>query len=276
MQKVIDIISIMPDYFNSFLSTGLISRAIKDNIIKINIINPRDFSTDKHRRVDDKVYGGRAGQLLMPEPIIKAWEYSNSSYKSNNINNKCETAKNIINNKITGDISNINNGNIYKTNKNNAESTSSSIIMSASGKLLNSSLAKDLAKNDHLIIICGRYEGIDARVAELTHSIEVSIGDYILSGGEIASIVLIETICRYYPNFLGNTESLTEESYSDDLCDDRGKCLLEYSQYTKPQNFRGLEVPEILLNGNHKLIKEWRLENSISKTIRNRPEFLSN
>ncbi|MHB1646831.1 MAG: tRNA (guanosine(37)-N1)-methyltransferase TrmD [Candidatus Acididesulfobacter diazotrophicus] len=276
MQKVIDIISIMPDYFNSFLSTGLISRAIKDNIIEINIINPRDFSTDKHRRVDDKVYGGGAGQLLMPEPIIKAWEYSNSSYKSNNINNKSEAVKNIINNKITGDINNVNNGNIYKTNKNNAESTSSSIIMSASGKLLNSSLAKDLAKNDHLIIICGRYEGIDARVAELTHSIEVSIGDYILSGGEIASIVLIETICRYYPNFLGNTESLTEESYSDDLCDDKGKCLLEYSQYTKPQNFRGLEVPEILLNGNHKLIKEWRLENSISKTIRNRPEFLSN
>ncbi|MHB1679452.1 MAG: tRNA (guanosine(37)-N1)-methyltransferase TrmD [bacterium] len=276
MKKIIDIISIMPDYFNSFLSTGLISRAIKDNIIEINIINPRDFSMDKHRRVDDKVYGGGAGQLLMPEPILKAWEYSNSLYQKNKINNENEAAKNIINNKITGDINNVNNGNIDKTNKNNAKSTSSSIIMSASGKLLNSSLAKDLAKNDHLIIICGRYEGIDARVAELTNSVEVSIGDYILSGGEIASIVLIETICRYYPNFLGNTESLTEESYSDDLCDDRGKCLLEYSQYTKPKNFRGLEVPEVLLNGNHKLINEWRLKNAIAKTIQNRPELISN
>ena len=276
MRKVIDIISIMPDYFNSFLSTGLISRAIKDNIIEINIINPRDFSTDKHRRVDDKVYGGGAGQLLMPEPIIKAWEYSNSLYQKNKINNKNEAAKNIINNTITEDVNNVNNSDINKTNKNNTKSASLSIIMSASGKLLNSSLVKDLAKNDHLIIICGRYEGIDARVAELTNSAEVSIGDYILSGGEIASIVLIETICRYYPNFLGNTESLTEESYSDDLCDNKGKQLLEYSQYTKPQNFRCLEVPEVLLNGNHKLINEWRLKNAIAKTIKNRPELLSN
>ena len=276
MRKVIDIISIMPDYFNSFLSTGLISRAIKDNIIEINIINPRDFSTDKHRRVDDKVYGGGSGQLLMPEPIIKAWEYSNSLYQKNKINNKNEAAKNIINNTITEDVNNVNNGDINKTNKNNTKSASLSIIMSASGKLLNSSLVKDLAKNDHLIIICGRYEGIDARVAELTNSAEVSIGDYILSGGEIASIVLIETICRYYPNFLGNTESLTEESYSDDLCDNKGKQLLEYSQYTKPQNFRCLEVPEVLLNGNHKLINEWRLKNAIAKTIKNRPELLSN
>jgi tRNA (guanine37-N1)-methyltransferase len=250
MKKVIDIISIMPDYFSSFVSTGLISRAIKENIIEMNIINPRDFTQDKHRRVDAKIYGGGAGQLLMPEPIVKASEHANNFYRKNN------TDDNIINDKPSH--------------------LSSSVIMSASGRLLNSSLAKQLAANNHLVIICGRYEGIDARVAELTDSMEVSIGDYILSGGEIASIVLIETVCRYYPGFMGNTESLTEESYSSELCSNNGKQLLEYPQYTKPRNFMSLEVPEVLLNGNHKLIDKWRLKNAIAKTMKNRPEFLSN
>lgn len=258
MKKVIDIISIMPDYFSSFISTGLISRAIKENIIEINIINPRDFTQDKHRRVDDKVYGGGAGQLLMPEPVVKAWEHANNVYqkKINAGGYNTDSVENVFAEKPL--------------------LRSSSVIMSASGRLLNSTLAKQFAVNDHLVIICGRYEGIDARVAELTESTEVSIGDYILSGGEIASIVLIETVCRYYSGFMGNTESLTEESYSADLYDKKGKQLLEYPQFTKPRNFRNLEVPEVLLSGNHKQINEWRLKNAIAKTVKNRPEFLSN
>ena len=256
MKKVIDIISIMPDYFSSFISTGLISRAIKENIIEINIINPRDFTLDKHRRVDDKVYGGGAGQLLMPEPVVKAWEHANSVYKNNVTANAHNTAIE------------------EAADAEKPPLQSSSVIMSASGRLLNSPLAKQLAANEHLVIICGRYEGIDARVADITGSMEVSIGDYILSGGEIASIVLIETVCRYYSGFMGNTESLTEESYSADLCGIKGKQLLEYPQFTKPRNFRNLEVPEVLLSGNHKHINEWRLKNAIAKTVKNRPEFL--
>ncbi len=259
MKKVIDIISIMPDYFGSFISTGLISRAIKENIIEINIINPRDFTQDKHRRVDDKVYGGGAGQLLMPEPLVKAWEHANGVYKNNVAADDYNTAVK----KVAGAEKAL-----------LSSSSASSVIMSASGILLNAALAKQLAANDHLVIICGRYEGIDARVVDITGSMEVSIGDYILSGGEIASIVLIETVCRYYPGFMGNTDSLTEESYSADLCDKKGKQLLEYPQFTKPRNFRNLEVPEVLLNGNHRQINEWRLKNAIAKTVKNRPEFL--
>jgi tRNA (guanine37-N1)-methyltransferase len=303
MKKVIDIISIMPEFFDSFLSTGLINRAIKENIIEINIINPRTFSNDKHKRVDSGVYGGGAGQLLMAEPILKAWEHANFNYNSKHCQNKTcnenETYKTLSNDAAA------NNTNINNTNNNDAPlsaqigtggqlSSSSnrgqreqienirpaeqSVIMSASGKLLNASLAKSLADNDHLIIICGRYEGIDARVNELTNSIEISIGDYILSGGEIASIVFIEAVSRFYKHFLGNEDSLKEESFSGDCYNNYNnideKLLLEYPQYTKPRELYGLKVPEVLLNGNHELIRQWRLKNAISKTILNRPELV--
>ncbi|MHB8904337.1 MAG: RNA methyltransferase, partial [Patescibacteria group bacterium] len=141
-KKVIDVISIMPEYFESFLKVGLIERALKTGLIEINIINPRDFSEDKHKRVDDKIYGGGAGQLLMAEPILKAYEYSLTNYK-------------------------------YKNKKH------ITVIMSASGKLLDSSIAEDMSDYSHIIIICGRYEGIDARVTDITGGVEVSIGNYI-------------------------------------------------------------------------------------------------
>jgi len=226
-KKVIDIISIMPEYFESFLKTGLIGRALKSGLMEINIINPRDFSNDKHKRVDDKIYGGGAGQLLMAEPILKAYEHALENYASKN-------KKHIT------------------------------VIMSASGKLLNSDTAENLSGYSHIIIICGRYEGIDARVTDITEGIEISIGNYILSGGEIASVVLIETVARYFKGFLGNPDSLREESLSGDL----GK-ILEYPQYTKPKVLYGKKVPDILLGGNHKLINEWRSKKAIEKTAEN-------
>jgi len=226
-KKVIDIISIMPEYFESFLKTGLIGRALKSGLMEINIINPRDFSNDKHKRVDDKIYGGGAGQLLMAEPILKAYEHALENYASKN-------KKHIT------------------------------VIMSASGKLLNSDTAENLSGYSHIIIICGRYEGIDARVTDITEGIEISIGNYILSGGEIAAVVLIETVARYFKGFLGNPDSLREESLSGDL----GK-ILEYPQYTKPKVLYGKKVPDILLGGNHKLINEWRSEKAIEKTAEN-------
>ncbi|MCL4427413.1 MAG: tRNA (guanosine(37)-N1)-methyltransferase TrmD [Deltaproteobacteria bacterium] len=227
-KKVIDVISIMPEYFESFLKVGLIERALKTGLIEINIINPRDFSEDKHKRVDDKIYGGGAGQLLMAEPILKAYEYSLTNYK-------------------------------YKNKKH------ITVIMSASGKLLDSSIAEDMSDYSHIIIICGRYEGIDARVTDITGGVEVSIGNYILSGGEIAAIVFIEAVGRYFKGFLGNPDSLKEESLSGNF----GK-ILEYPQYTKPKILKGKPVPNVLLGGNHKLINEWRTEKALKKTAENR------
>ncbi len=232
-KKVIDVISIMPEYFESFLKTGLIGRALKTGLIEINIINPRDFSKDKHKRVDDKIYGGGAGQLLMAEPILKAYEYSLTNYA-------------------------------YKNKKH------ITAIMSASGKLLDSSIAEDMSGYNHIIIICGRYEGIDARVPDITGGIEISIGNYILSGGEIAAVVFIETVGRYFKGFLGNPNSLKEESLSGDF----GK-ILEYPQYTKPKVLKGKPVPDILLGGNHKLINEWRTEKALKKTAENRGGLLN-
>ena len=227
-KKIIDVISIMPEYFESFLKTGLIGRALKTGLVEINIINPRDFSNDKHKRVDDKIYGGGAGQLLMAEPILKAYEHSLTNYT-------------------------------YKNKK------YITVIMSASGKLLDSNIAEDMSGYNHIVIICGRYEGIDARVTDITGGIEVSIGNYILSGGEIAAVVFMETVSRYFKGFLGNPDSLKEESLSGDF----GK-ILEYPQYTKPKVLKGKPVPDVLLGGNHKLINEWRTEKALKKTAENR------
>ncbi len=231
--KVIDIISIMPEYFDSFIKVGLIGRAVKNGLIRINIINPRNFSEDKHGKVDGKIYGGGAGQLLMAEPIIRAYEYSINEHKPN------------------GD----------KT---------VTVIMSASGKLLNSKIARDFSDYDHIIIICGRYEGIDARVPEIIGGMEISIGNYILSGGEIASIILVETVSRYFEGFLGNSESLKEESLSGDI-----EKMLEYPQYTKPTVVKDYAVPDVLLSGNHKLIYGWRMDKALKKTAENRLDLLN-
>lgn len=226
-KKVIDVISIMPEYFDSFIKVGLIGKALKSGLMEINIINPRDFTEDKHSRVDDKIYGGGAGQLLMAEPIIRAFEFAKDNYKLKN-------------------------------------SETITAIMSASGKPLNSGIALDMSNYGHIIIICGRYEGIDARVQSITGGVEISIGSYILSGGEIASIVFIETISRYFKGFLGNSGSLKEESLSGDF-----EGILEYPQYTKPYAVKNLSVPDVLLSGNHKLIKSWRMEKAIEKTKKN-------
>ncbi len=232
-KKVIDIISIMPEYFESPLKAGLFAKAVKSGIIDIGIINPRDFSDNKHRKVDEKIYGGGAGRLLMAYPILKARDFVIKRYEE-------KYGKHLDNNPLT-------------------------VIMSPGGKLLNSGLALELSRYSHIIIICGRYEGIDARVSELASALEVSIGDYILSGGEIASLVFIETISRFFENFMGNPLSLEEESFKDGV--------LEHHQYTVPRVVEGIPVPDELLSGNHKLINEWKKESSNKKTKENRPDL---
>lgn len=217
----IDILTLFPEMFEGFLNTSIIKRAIEKEKIEINLINFRDYSTDKHKKVDDYQFGGGGGMVLMAEPIYLAIE-------------------------------------AIKTEK------SKVILMSPQGKTLNQKVATELKEEEHLIIICGHYEGFDERILEIV-DLEISIGDYILTGGELASMVLADSIIRLVPGVISEV-SIESESFDDDL--------LDYPVYTKPKNFRGMEVPEVLLSGHHENIKKWRHEKRIEKTKKNRPDLL--
>lgn len=216
-----DVLTIFPEMFN-VLSTSVIGKAIEKDLIEVNTINIRDFSKNKHKKVDDTPYGGGAGMVMKPEVIYNAY-----------LSVKSEKAK--------------------------------VIYMTPQGKNLNQEKVTELAKEQHLIIICGHYEGIDQRVIDTIVDEEISIGDYVLTGGEIPAMVLIDATARYVDGVL-NSESVIEESYSNNL--------LEYPQYTRPQKFLGLDVPEILLSGNHQNIEKWRKDKSLEITKLKRPELL--
>ena len=218
------IITIFPDYFECFKNYGVVNKAIKSGLVEINTINLRDFTTDKHKTVDDVVYGGGPGMLLKPEPIFKAFDY----------------IKNISKNPYT-------------------------IITEPWGKTFNQEMARKLAEKKEIVIICGRYEGVDERVKTLVDE-EISIGDYILSGGEPAALVIMDSVIRLLPGVLSDDESKEVDSFSDGL--------LGYPNYTRPAEFRGMKVPEVLLSGNHKLIEKWRRFQKIKRTYKNRPDLL--
>jgi tRNA (guanine37-N1)-methyltransferase len=213
-----DIITIFPDIFKSYFGESIISRAQKADLVKINAHNLRDYTTDKHKKVDDTPYGGGAGMVLQIEPIYRCVE----------------------------DI------------KSNSQGLKTRIILfSAKGKKYTQADAKRLSEYDNLILICGRYEGVDERVAEHIADEEISIGDYVLTGGEIPAMVVVDSVSRLIPGVLGNDESSVQESHSQEG-------YLEHPQYTKPEEFMGHKVPEILLSGNHGEIKKWREEHSKS------------
>ncbi|MDZ8184653.1 MAG: tRNA (guanosine(37)-N1)-methyltransferase TrmD [Nostoc sp. ChiSLP02] len=219
-----DIVTLFPDCFDSVLSSGLLGKALAKQIAQVHLINPRDFTTDKHRKVDDEPYGGGVGMLMKPEPIFNAVE-------SLPILPRREV-----------------------------------ILMSPQGQTINQPLLRELATNyDQLVVICGHYEGVDERVLHLVTR-EVSLGDFILTGGEIPAMALINGVVRLLPGTVGKTESLTAESFEEGL--------LDYPQYTRPANFRGLKVPEVLLSGNHAAIARWRYEQQIQKTRDRRPDLL--
>ncbi len=217
----IDILTIFPEIFENFLKTSIIKRAIEKQLVEINTINFRDYSKDKHKKVDDYAFGGGCGMVLTPQPIFD-----------------CIDEIRTKNSKI--------------------------ILLTPQGKTYNQEMAYDLSKEKHLIIICGHYEGFDERIRTLA-DIELSIGDYILTGGEIASQVVVDSVVRLIDGVI-EKESHEKESFNDNL--------LDYPVYTKPVDFRGMKVPEVLLSGDHKKIKEWRLEEAISKTKKNRPDLL--
>lgn len=219
-----DIVTIFPEYFDSPLKTSIIGKAVSNKLIEVNFVNPRDFTEDKHRSVDDAPYGGGAGMLMKAEPIFKAVD------------------------SVKQPISKV-------------------IVLSAAGKLFRQEDAINLSKEKNLILICGHYEGIDERVVSGLADFEFSVGDYVLQNGNVASLIIIESISRLIPGVLGFEGSCKEESFENGI--------LEYPQWTRPEVFRGMKVPEILLSGDHAKIAKWREEQALLKTAKNRPELLT-
>ena len=212
-----DIITLFPNFFASPLNCGLLGKAIAKKIATVNLLNPRDFTTDKHRKVDDITYGGGVGMLLKPDPIFAAVE-------SLPVLPQRET-----------------------------------ILVTPQGEPLNQPLLKNLATNyQQLIIICGHYEGVDERIRQHLVTKEISLGDFVLTCGEIPALTLINGVTRLLPGTVGKVESLKQESFETEL--------LDYPQYTRPADFRGWQVPEVLRSGNHKLIDEWRKQQQIERT----------
>jgi tRNA (guanine37-N1)-methyltransferase len=225
----ITILTIFPDMFVSPFSESIINRAKEKKIITINVVDFRDFTRDKHKSVDDYSYGGGPGMVLKPEPIIAAME------------------------------------NIHKNDK---EFAGKVIITSAQGKIFNQKMAKKLLSFKHIIFVCGRYEGIDERVSHLLDAEEISIGDYVMTGGEIPVMVMVDVIIRMLPGVLGKEESMINDSFYHGL--------LDYPHFTRPEKYRGHIVPKVLLSGNHKKIEKWRIRQSLLRTMVRRPDLLIN
>jgi len=225
----IDVITIFPEIFDGITAFGVVKEAFKKNLCKLNIYNLRDFSDYKHGRVDDRPYGGGTGMVLMPEPLDKAVNFIR---KKNEVGNK-EKQK--------------------------------TLLLTPRGNKLNQAGLKCLAGLENIILICGRYEGVDQRVIESLVDLELSIGDYVLTGGEVPAMVIIDGVIRLLPGVVGKEESLKTESFENNL--------LDYPQYTRPEIFKGMSVPGVLVSGNHKKIKKWRKEKSLEITRTKRPDL---
>ncbi|WP_457635543.1 tRNA (guanosine(37)-N1)-methyltransferase TrmD [Persephonella sp.] len=221
--KKFHILTIFPEFFEGFVNTGIVSKAVKKGLVYLNTVNLRDYTADKHRTVDDVVYGGGPGMLLKPEPIFRAYE---------------EISK---------------------------EKRPYVLITEPWGRRFDQKFAQELSEKDEIMIICGRYEGVDERVKAIVDQ-EVSIGDFVLSGGEPAALVIMDAVIRLIPGVVGDEDSLRVDSFSDGL--------VGYPNYTRPPVFKGMEVPQILRSGNHKLIELWRRWKQIENTYKKRPDLL--
>ena len=228
----IDVLTIFPEFFNEVFDFGIVRRAKLAGIVEINAVDIREFATDKHKMTDDRPFGGGDGMVMKPEPIFAAIE------------------------------------NLVGTSERDAYTQGTRVVLlSPQGKPFKQSNARSLAdETEHLVIICGRYEGVDERVNEALVTDEISIGDYVLSGGEPAAVVVVDSIVRLLPNALGSETSADNDSFSDGL--------LDCPHYTRPAEFRGMTVPEVLLNGNHAEIEKWRRERALEKTRSIRKDLL--
>ncbi len=223
-----DIITIFPELFNGVLDYGILRRARQSGLVDIRIVNLRDFAKDKHRSVDDRPYGGGEGMVLMPGPLFEAVEFCRGDAKSP----ECRV-----------------------------------VLLTPQGRTWNQEIAAGFVTVSNVILICGRYEGVDQRVIDCLVDLEVSVGDFILTGGEIPAMVVLDSVVRLLPGALGRSESSVNESFSSGM--------LDYPQYTRPSEFRGIAVPEVLLSGNHTEIQRWRHERALEKTLKNRPELVA-
>ena len=220
------VMTLFPEMIEYIMAQSIIGRALTDELIKLKIINIRDYAKNRYRQVDDYPYGGGAGMLMQADPIYSAYK---------------DICKGLGKNPRL----------IYTTPQ---------------GRIFNQDLAKELAKEEELIFLCGHYEGVDERVLELTEAESISIGDYVLTGGELPSVVMMDAISRMIKGVLSNEDSAEFESFEDNL--------LEYPQYTRPSIYEGMEVPEILLSGHHKNIEEWKRKEALRRTFERRPDLL--
>lgn len=218
-----DVLTLFPELINSHLDFSIMKRATDEGVFEVNAVNPRDFTLDKHKKVDDTPYGGGAGMVLMPQPYIDAY-------------NSVEKLENSI-----------------------------TLMMTPQGDPFTDQISNELAYYNQIIILCGHYEGFDERIRTIIKPREISIGDFVLTGGELPALCVIDSVSRKIEGTLGKIESAHDDSFSDGL--------LEYPQYTKPREYMGLKVPDVLLNGNHKLINEFRMEQKIQRTKTKRPDL---
>jgi tRNA (guanine37-N1)-methyltransferase len=223
----IDVLSIFPEMFEGVFGHSILKKAAEKVAVQYNVVNFRDFADNKHQTVDDYPYGGGAGMVLKPQPIFDA------------VSDLKERAK---------------------------SSAPRVILMCPQGERYTQKKAEELAKEEHLIFICGHYEGYDERIREHVITDEISIGDYVLTGGELGAMVVVDSVVRLLPGVLGSEESHIQDSFSTGL--------LEHPHYTRPADFRGLKVPDVLISGNHRLIEEWRMKESLKRTLSRRPDLL--
>jgi tRNA (guanine37-N1)-methyltransferase len=244
-----DIVTIFPDFFRGPLDYGITRRAQEMGLAEIKVHDLRAFTHDRHRTVDDRPFGGGEGMVLKPEPLFECLESLEVAPREDRLAGRVKQ---------------------------------SVILLSAQGQRFTQSVATELAAFDRIIFICGRYEGVDERVADFLADRELSIGDYVLSGGEMAAAVIVEAVTRLLPGAVGNEASTRQESFTvelkknsggaDSTCGSNG--LLDYPHYTRPAEFRGIAVPEALMSGNHEEIRKWRRQRALEKTWRNRPDLL--
>ena len=226
----IDVVTIFPRMFEPVLGESIIKKAQEKKVVEINIVDLRFFSKDKHRKVDDKPFGGGPGMVMGPEPFFEAVNYIRKKTKDHRLKTR-------------------------------------TILLSPRGKKLDHALAVKLSKYEHIVLLCGHYEGIDERVSEHLVDEEISIGDFVLTGGELPAMVVIDSIVRLLPGALGDEDSCKDESFSWNS--------LEYPHYTRPADYKGMKVPDVLLSGNHEKIKEWRRKESVKITKKKRPDLLN-
>ncbi|MGB9893365.1 MAG: tRNA (guanosine(37)-N1)-methyltransferase TrmD [Candidatus Saccharicenans sp.] len=219
-----EIITIFPRMFDSLFSAGVVKKAVEKGVVEIRIHDLRDYTTDRHRQVDDRPYGGLEGMVLKPEPIFRAVEALKEPDKS------------------------------------------VACLLTPQGETFNSRLAENLSRFKQIILICGRYEGVDERVIDHLVDWEISIGDYVLTGGELAAAVVVDVVSRFIPGVVGKEESVRHDSFAAGL--------LDFPQYTRPREFRGYRVPSVLFSGDHKKIARWRLKKALEKTLARRPDLL--